>query len=68
MTPRIKTFVDNIMECMTGEDGGASFVHFRTIVEDMESRAASGDDSAKKVLDVVERFSRLIDVANGRLS
>jgi len=54
-----------IMDCMTGADGGVSFVKTRVMLEAMEARALSGDEAADAVCAVVHRFAKLIEVAQG---
>jgi len=56
-----KAALDNIMDCFTGTDGGVSFVNLRFLLEGMEKEDT---DSAEAVLDIMRKFSRLIDVAN----
>lgn len=53
-----------IMDCFTGADGGAAFIFFRRLVEEMDKRAATGKDAAASeiVLSVV-RFAKLIRIA-----
>jgi len=55
--------VENIISTFTGEDGGGKFIKFLAFVNEFDKRAESGDEAAKKIIDVVEKFSRLIDIA-----
>jgi hypothetical protein len=49
------------MDCFTGADGGVSFVNLRILLEGMENEDTQ---TANAVLDIMRKFSRLIDVAN----
>ncbi len=53
----------NILDTITGADGGVRFVYFKSLIEEMDKRAEAGDADAQKLIDVMMRFSRLIDVA-----
>ena len=53
---------DNILSTMSGADGGMRFMNLRVLLDDMDSR--EGDLTAQSVVDIMRRFSRLIDVAN----
>ena len=57
----------NILNCFTGADGGVSFIKFRLFIEDMEKQFEEGSDEAGKVLTIMDRFSRMIDIANGNV-
>lgn len=67
MKPITKKAFDNILDCFDGADGGISFVNVRILIERMdelaEERTPEGH-AASKVIDVMLRFSKLIDVAN----
>lgn len=54
----------NILDTMTGADGGIAFAKLKAFVEDFANRAMSGDKDAQQVIDVVIRFSNLINYAN----
>ena len=51
----------NILDTMTGADGGIKFVKFKMLVEDMENRINNGDKQADQILDIMDKFSKLID-------
>jgi hypothetical protein len=51
----------NILDCMTGTDGGIRFIRLRIMLERMQ---AEDTPTAEQVLDIMRKFSRLIDVAN----
>lgn len=63
MRQETKIALFNILDTMTGADGGVRFIYLRNLVEEMDRRAEGGDNDAKSIIDVVMRFSRLIDVA-----
>lgn len=54
---------DNILDVFSGGDGGIGFMSFRHLMEDMDAKAATGDAGAVQVVSIMERFSRLLDVA-----
>ncbi len=55
--------LQKILHTFSGEDGGEKFVKLCSLVNEMSDRESNGDKAASGVLDVVRRFSRLIDVA-----
>ena len=59
---KTKEYLDNILDCFGGADGGVSFAKFRYAVEDLEKQAMGGDVSAKRIIEVVRQFSKLINV------
>lgn len=54
----------NIVDCITATDGGLSFIKLKIMIETLEEQYQEGDYQAGQILDIVTRFSRLIDVAN----
>ena len=58
-----KEALDNIMDVLSGKDGGISFICLMAFLRDIDSRAAAGDMAAEQVIDVMLRFNRLIEVA-----
>ncbi len=63
MKPDTEKALINIMDCIAGADGGISFINLRGMIEEMDNRDEEG---AKQIVEVVKRFSRLIDVANNK--
>ena len=63
MNSKTKHALDNILDTMSGGDGGVRFVYFKAFIEEFDKRAENGDKDAQSVVDVMVRFSRLIDVA-----
>lgn len=55
---------DNILDTFGGADGGVRFIKLKMLLNTMEKHADNGDTSAKMILDMMIRFSRLINVAN----
>jgi hypothetical protein len=62
MPDYLEDAVHNILDTFTGADGGVSFMKFRWFVEEM-ARRQDTDLSAKKILDIVLQFNRLIEIA-----
>lgn len=60
----VKEDIDNIMDCFTGADGGLKFARAKFALEAFEAQASEGDSSAKIILEIVRRFSNLLDVLN----
>lgn len=57
----LKKDVDNILACFSGEDGGIKFAAFKFGMETLEEQYANGDTAAGEVLQIVTRFSELLD-------
>jgi hypothetical protein len=66
MRQETKEAIDNILDCMTGEDGGAKFALFLGGLREMDDRAENGDLQAEMVIQIVLRFSKLVDVLSRR--
>ena len=58
-----KIAFQNILDTMTGADGGVRFIHLKVLIEEMDKRAALGDLGAESIIEVIKQFSRLINVA-----
>jgi hypothetical protein len=63
LRPELREAVVNIMDCFSGADGGASFHQLRLMLGDMDRMAATGDEPAEEIVEMVLRFSRLISAA-----
>ena len=63
MRAEIKEHVDNIMDCMTGADGGIGFMKLKMLLEYLDEQAQDGDEDSNKALECVVRFSKLITFA-----
>lgn len=59
--------MENILDTFSGVDGGVSYVMFCNMIKDLDDEAINGDINAKKLTDIVRQFSKLINIANGRL-
>jgi hypothetical protein len=57
--------MDNILSCFGGEDGAVRFAKLKFWVEKCEKEADEGNDSAMQLLQVIDRFSKLIDTVAG---
>lgn len=62
--PFVKNHFDNIVDTMTGDDGGARFAHLKIFIDEMDKRAVNGDAASEQIITVMVRFSRLIDLAS----
>jgi len=61
MKQNVKESLDNILNCMSGADGGIAFVRLMALLEKIgEDEAHAG----RLVEEAVHQFSRLINVAN----
>lgn len=57
---------DNILDTFGGADGGVSFINLKWMIENMDSLSDQGEEHATEIIKVMLRFSKLIDVANGK--
>lgn len=62
--PKLDKDFETIVDCLTGADGGVSFVRLQGFIEEMEKRANADDTAADQVLTIVYRFANLIRLAN----
>ena len=62
----VKRDLENIMDCFSGADGGIKFARAKFALEEFEAQAKDGDKSSEILLEIVGRFSRLLDVLNQR--
>lgn len=63
MRPKLKEAVDNIVDTITGADGGVDFVSLLQMLEAVDEQGANENTQALAILEVVYRFSRLCTVA-----
>jgi hypothetical protein len=54
---------DNIIDTMTCVDGGKRALRFMEVIREIDSCAEEGDLHAQEVINVMLRFSKLIDIA-----
>jgi len=71
MTPELDKSFNNILDCFSGADGCISFIHVKGFLEHLDKLATSEPSSiegmaASDLVEIVNKFSRLIDVANNR--
>lgn len=59
-----KKALDNITDCMAGDDGCIRYIKLMSFLNHFDKLAKEGDAGAKQILDVMHRFSRLINIAN----
>ena len=64
--PRLDEAFHSILDCFTGTDGGARFMHLQCFIEEFDRRAANGDKAAAQITEVVYQFDRLIQIANSK--
>lgn len=58
LRPETEKDFNNILDCMTGADGGVSFMKLKILLEDLDSQAASGSSAAIQLIDVMARSSQ----------
>jgi hypothetical protein len=68
MTPALKKELDNIMDVFTGADGGGDFCKLRFALEAFEANVQTGNEAAQQIIDVVVRFSKLLDIVKDRVN
>lgn len=61
MRDQTQKHFDNILNTMTAADGGARFGHFMFGMREIDEAATKGDEKCKEIVEVMARFSRLID-------
>lgn len=57
-----KHAIDNILDCMSGSDGGLKFFRFMLAIRQLDESAKNGDMASEEIINIVTRFSRLIDI------
>ncbi len=55
--------LDNIMDTFAGADGGIRFIKFKFGMEHFEKE---GSEASELIMDVMIKFSKLIDIMNRR--
>jgi hypothetical protein len=63
MRKATKNSLDCILDCMSGADGGVSFVMFQNFLNTLDAQAEAGDKDATEILKLVHRFATLITLA-----
>jgi len=54
----------NILNCFGGADGGLRYIKYLSIMRDFAEQAENDDDGSARLVDIVEKFSSLINVLN----
>ncbi len=54
----------NILDCFGGADGGMRYINYLTIMRNFAEQAENDDDGSARLVDIVEKFSNLINVLN----
>jgi hypothetical protein len=57
---------DNILDCMSGSDGGVKFALFLGGLKEIDDRAKNGDLHAEIIINIMLRFSRAVDILSER--
>ena len=52
-----------ILDCFSGADGGASFIALQILVQEMDKRAAKGDQAAEEIIALIRKFAKLIELS-----
>jgi len=59
---------DNILDTFTGSDGGVRFCYFKYFLEELDRRVVEEDDiDADKIIELMIRFSKFIDISQGQV-
>lgn len=53
----------NILDCIACTDGGPRLVKFKQFIEMYSEQAGQGDEGSQGLMDIMIKFSRLIDAA-----
>jgi hypothetical protein len=63
----LKETIDYIMDIFAGADGGIGFVNLLALLREVEQQLEEGEQEAAEILQVIYRFKRLLEIANGDL-
>ena len=64
MRPEVQKDFDEILNVMTGTDGGVAFVKLRVFLDSFDERAANGDEDAAQIVLIMRRFANIVRYAN----
>ena len=67
MTPSTKKAFDNIIDVIACTDCGPDLINTKCFIEELDRQAELGDKPSQEILNVVLRFSKLLDIATGKL-
>ena len=62
MRKEYKEYLDYILDCFSGVDGGVLFTNFKNNLEVIDKQAEMGDAPSEEVMKVVAHFSKLIKI------
>jgi hypothetical protein len=51
-----------ILDCFTGVNGGVEYVNYVSLMRGYASDADQGNDAATRLVDLVEQFSKLVEI------
>ena len=54
----------NILDCFGGTDGGLRYIKYLSIMRDFSKQADTGNTTSMELVEIVKKFSNLIDVLN----
>ena len=63
-TKEVEDAFNNVLDTFAAADGGKRFVYTKILLAEMDRKAEKGDFHAEQILNVLLKFSRLIDIAN----
>jgi hypothetical protein len=66
MRAKTKDDFDCILDCMTGADGGVSFVMLQNFLNALDAQAESGDAKAEEIVNIMRRFAKMIRYAESQ--
>lgn len=67
MNPERKAHFDNILDCMSGADGGIAFMKTKILIEQLEKVEEDGNIEAEKALSAISQFSKFITYATNNI-
>ena len=53
-----------ILDCFTCTDGGIKYLKYLSIMRDFSEQADTGNTTSRELVEIVKKFSNLIDVLN----
>ena len=65
VSPELNQHINNIMDVFSGGDN-AKFYSFKLTMEEIYIKAEDGDDAAEQILDIVRKFSKLLNAVHNQ--
>ena len=63
-TKEVEDAFNNVLDTFAAADGGKRFIYTKMLLAEMDKKAEEGDFHAEQILNVLLKFSHLINLAN----